>query len=309
VIRHLVIFGASGDLTARYLLPSLAQLYAAGKLPEGLAILGLGRRDWETDTFRRYIAAWLDRMAAPLSATTREAVLAMLQYRRADVTRSQEVAAAVPRGKAPIVAYLALAPALFAPTIEALAATGLPGDSRIVIEKPFGEDLASAQALNRLLHETFPERAVFRVDHFLGMQTVQNILPTVQFSGLLQPVSTLEGGARLIGYMWPTTYYMHLIAQAFYPPYFQEPQPIPADAIDPGMDQGRFMFVLNIPPRFEADVLAGRQPDIQVLIDATAVGQAGSGRPMVLGGRKRSAVRPGLRAVRRWHISLTLSSP
>jgi ABC-2 type transport system permease protein len=57
------------------------------------------------------------------------------------------------------------------------------------------------------------------------------------------------------------------IAQAFYPPYSQAPQRISADAIDPGMDQGRFMFVLNIPPRFEADVMAGRQPDIQVLID------------------------------------------
>jgi ABC-2 type transport system permease protein len=67
------------------------------------------------------------------------------------------------------------------------------------------------------------------------------------------------------------------IAQAFYPPYFQAPQRISADAIDPGMDQGRFMFVLNIPPRFEADVMAGRQPDIQVLIDATAVTQANIG--------------------------------
>jgi glucose-6-phosphate 1-dehydrogenase len=188
VIRHLVIFGAGGDLTAGYLLPSLAQLYEAGKLPEGLAILGLGRRDWETDAFRRHIAEWLDRAAAPLSATTREAVLAMLQYRRADVTRSQEVAAAVPRGNVPIVAYLALAPTLFAPTIEALAGTGLPADSRIVIEKPFGEDLASAQALNRLLHETFPERAVFRVDHFLGMQTVQNILGLRFANRLFEPL-------------------------------------------------------------------------------------------------------------------------
>jgi ABC-2 type transport system permease protein len=67
------------------------------------------------------------------------------------------------------------------------------------------------------------------------------------------------------------------IAQAFYPPYFQALQRISADAIDPGMDQGRFMFVLNIPPHFEADVMAGRQPDIQVLIDATAMTQANIG--------------------------------
>jgi glucose-6-phosphate 1-dehydrogenase len=74
------------------------------------------------------------------------------------------------------VAYLALPPAVFAPTIEALAASGLPDGSRLVVEKPFGEDLTSAQALNHLLHRTVPESAVFRVDHFLGMQTVQNIL-------------------------------------------------------------------------------------------------------------------------------------
>ncbi|SFL40061.1 ABC-2 type transport system permease protein [Nitrosomonas aestuarii] len=67
------------------------------------------------------------------------------------------------------------------------------------------------------------------------------------------------------------------ISQAFYLPYFQEPQLISAEEIDPGMDQGRFMFVLNIPPRFEADVLAGRQPEIQVNIDATAVMQASIG--------------------------------
>lgn len=67
------------------------------------------------------------------------------------------------------------------------------------------------------------------------------------------------------------------IAQAFYPPYFRAPQLISADEVDPGMDQGRFMFVLDIPPRFEADVLAGRQPEIQVNIDATAMSQASIG--------------------------------
>jgi glucose-6-phosphate 1-dehydrogenase len=188
MIRRLVIFGATGDLTSRYLLPSLAQLYEAGKLPEGFEILGLGRHEWDTGAFRRHIAERLERSAPPPSAATREAVLAMLQYRRADVTRPREVAAAVARGKTPIVAYLALPPALFAPTIEALAATDLSDDSRMVIEKPFGEDLASAQALNRLLHETFPEHTVFRVDHFLGKQTVQNILGLRFANRLFEPL-------------------------------------------------------------------------------------------------------------------------
>jgi glucose-6-phosphate 1-dehydrogenase len=76
----------------------------------------------------------------------------------------------------PIIAYLALPPGVFLPTLEALARANLLPGSRVVIEKPFGEDLASAQALNRLLHQSFPENAVFRIDHSLHLQTVQNVL-------------------------------------------------------------------------------------------------------------------------------------
>jgi len=75
-----------------------------------------------------------------------------------------------------VVGYLAIPPGIFAPAVRALARAGLAPESRIVVEKPFGENLASVEALNRLLHETFPETAVFRMDYFLGKQTVQNIL-------------------------------------------------------------------------------------------------------------------------------------
>lgn len=176
MIRRLVILGALGDLTARYLLPALAQLHAAGRLPAGFEILGLARADWDPETFRRRLAERLARHAAGVAAASREAVVAMLDYRQADAGDPKAVADALGRVERPIVAYLALPPRAFGPAIEALAAVGLPEGSQLVIEKPFGEDLASAQALNRLLHERFPERAVFRIDHFLGKQTVQNIL-------------------------------------------------------------------------------------------------------------------------------------
>jgi glucose-6-phosphate 1-dehydrogenase len=92
------------------------------------------------------------------------------------VTDRGQVIEALKPIREPIIAYLALPPGVFLPTLETLAGASLPQGSRVVIEKPFGEDLASAQALNRLLHQSFPENAVFRIDHFLHLQTVQNVL-------------------------------------------------------------------------------------------------------------------------------------
>ncbi len=176
MIRRIVIFGAAGDLTFRYLLPALARLHEAGRLPDGFTIAALARDDWDTGTYRSRAAERLERHAAGVAHSSREALTAMLEYHRADVGDRARVAEALGPSREPLVAYLALPPAVFAPAIEALSGVGLPAGSRIVVEKPFGEDLASARALNRMLHETFPEEAVFRVDHFLEMQTVQNVL-------------------------------------------------------------------------------------------------------------------------------------
>lgn len=176
MIRRVVILGATGDLTSRYLLPALARLHQVGRLSDALSIVGSAREDWETDRFRDHILDRLDRHAADITAASRRAVASRLEYRRADVTDPAELAKVFGGIRDPLVAYLALPPSVYAATILALAAVGLAEGSRIVVEKPFGEDLASAQALNRLLHGTLPENAVFRMDHFLGKQTVQNIL-------------------------------------------------------------------------------------------------------------------------------------
>jgi glucose-6-phosphate 1-dehydrogenase len=170
--HRLVIFGASGDLTARELMPALARLHEAGQLPSGFSVLGIARDDWGTHRLREA----LERYAGAVSLQSRNALISSVEYRRAEVTDRSQVVKALQPLREPVIAYLALPPGVFLPTLEALAGASLPPGSRVVIEKPFGEDLASAQALNRLLHQFFPENAVFRIDHFLHLQTVQNVL-------------------------------------------------------------------------------------------------------------------------------------
>jgi glucose-6-phosphate 1-dehydrogenase len=182
------VFGASGDLTSRYLMPAFARLEGDGCLPPDLEIVGVDRKDWSADEFRSHIGSKLEKHAADIEVRSQTALLPRLDYRRADVTRPDEVATAMGRPGAPVVSYLALPPALFAPAIRALKSAALPEDSVVVVEKPFGEDESSARQLNELLHESFPERCVFRVDHFLHEQTVQNILGIRFANRLFEPL-------------------------------------------------------------------------------------------------------------------------
>ena len=189
MISTFFIFGASGDLTGRYLMPAFARLEQEGFLPPELEIRGIDRRDWSSDQFRRHIGERLEKHAPETSPRSHTNLLQHLEYRRADVAQPDEVAAAVESpGGSPAVSYLALPSVLFAPAIQALRGVGLPKGSVVVVEKPFGEDLASAKRLNRLLLNSFPERCVFRVDHFLHEQTVQNILGIRFANRLFEPL-------------------------------------------------------------------------------------------------------------------------
>jgi glucose-6-phosphate 1-dehydrogenase len=187
MIDRLAIFGATGDLTARFLLPGLAALHDAGLLSERFALTGSAREDWDGEQFRSWAAAQLERHAPDLPAAARQAVVSASGYRAADVRDSGSVAAVV-EGSGPVAAYLALPPAIFPSAVSALRDAGLPEGSRIVLEKPFGEDLKSAESLNRLLAETMSEQGVFRVDHFLAMTTVQNILGFRLANRLIEPI-------------------------------------------------------------------------------------------------------------------------
>ena len=202
MIRRLVVFGASGDLTGRFLLPALAQLSAAGKLPDDFAVLGAARKGWDDDAFRRHADEQLEQYAADVPAGGRRALVDRLRYRPIDVTDHASVGAvmeAVSDGQdtAPLVAYLALPSGLIPMTVTALGAAGLPPQSRLAVEKPFGEDLQGARDLNALLAAVLGEdwkQAVFRVDHALGMTTVQNLLP-LRFANRV-PEALLKQRAR-----------------------------------------------------------------------------------------------------------------
>ena len=176
MIDRIVLFGATGDLAARLLLPSLAVLMEDGKVPPDLAVLGLGRQDHTTESFRGKIAADLEEHAPQVDPQVRDSLVRAIQYRRTDVGAPEEVAAALQGIDRPALVYLALAPHLFAPTLLAIAQSGLPPESVIAVEKPFGDSLQSAVRLNGLLREHFPATTIFRVDHFLSDALVQQVV-------------------------------------------------------------------------------------------------------------------------------------
>ena len=208
MITRLLLLGATGDLAGRFLLPALAESAAAGRLPEGLQVVGAAAQDWDADTFRRHVAARLDEHAADVPAAARDALVGRLRYLPVDLTDAGTVAAAVDAlgGDGPVAVYLALPPALFAPTLTALRRAGLPTGSRIAVEKPFGADLDGAEQLNQLLAEVTAGDAdtTFRVDHFLGMPRVQALLELHRPDSPLAPVWNSEHVDR-VEVVWEET--------------------------------------------------------------------------------------------------------
>jgi glucose-6-phosphate 1-dehydrogenase len=187
VIERLVVFGGTGDLMGRYLLPGLAALQSRGHLPTGFELVAASRDDWDDDQFRSWATRWLEREAAGADLAATAALVKASRYRRIDFGDPASVTACL-AGEGPVAVYLALPPAVFPIAVSALHRAGLPADSEVVLEKPFGEDLDSARALNHLLAERFDERHVFRVDHFLAMTTVQNVLGTRLANRVLEPI-------------------------------------------------------------------------------------------------------------------------
>ncbi len=176
MIDQFVIFGASGDLTARLLLPSLAVLVAEGNVPDGLRIMGAGQEDYTPDAFRERIAEALDTHAAHVDAEARRRIIRSLDYRQTDVSDVGQIRTLIDGIDRPLLAYLALPPWLFAPTLSALGQIGLPAGSAVAVEKPFGDGVASARALNELIQQALPATLVYRVDHFLTNELAQRVL-------------------------------------------------------------------------------------------------------------------------------------
>jgi glucose-6-phosphate 1-dehydrogenase len=202
--HHLIILGATGDLTNRYLGPALVALHANDRYPIADPVVAVGREGWDSDRFREHLGEQLGRHAADFPERSRRAVVEKLAYRSADISDPVALGRLVAGAGGPVVLYLALPPAVGGKVIEALADLDLPPDSRVVAEKPFGDDLASARRLNELLHRTLPERAVFRMDHFLGKQTVQNVLGVRFANRVFEPVWN-RGHVERVEIVWDET--------------------------------------------------------------------------------------------------------
>ena len=179
MIERLIVFGASGDLTGRFLLPALAALYESGKLTSRFAIVAASQSEYDDASFRRAAAEKLDQHARIVDRVARAAVLEALTYRRGSVTDAASVARIVRERDDAVACYLAVPNTVFAEAAAALIDSKLPEGSRIAFEKPFGRDVDDAIALNRLI-EPLPRGAAYRVDHVLGMATVRNLLPLRQ---------------------------------------------------------------------------------------------------------------------------------
>jgi glucose-6-phosphate 1-dehydrogenase len=196
-----VIFGASGDLTSRKLVPALYNLMRSGSLPPDTRIVGFSRTPMSDEQWRASLRETTAKHCdcGPLDDASWSRFAAGIHYQPGDIGRPEDFASLEARlgqleggAEASRVYYLATAPQFYEPVVSALGAHGMAaethGPRRIVVEKPFGTDLTTARALNEHLHTVFRERQVFRIDHYLGKESVQNILALRFANTIFEPI-------------------------------------------------------------------------------------------------------------------------
>jgi glucose-6-phosphate 1-dehydrogenase len=194
----IVIFGASGDLTHRKLIPALFSLHRRGKLPEKTIIVGFARRHYTHEQFRELLLKSAQEHAARFDADAWAAFSQSIWYARGDLNNPDDYQAlesfleSIESGNANRLYYLATAPEFFDDVVTNLHACSMTiedeGWRRVVIEKPFGYDSASAAALNKVIHRSFREDQVYRIDHYLGKETVQNLLFFRFANAIFEPI-------------------------------------------------------------------------------------------------------------------------
>ena len=183
----LVFFGATGDLAYQMIFPALYAMARRGHL--NFPIIGVARSNWSDDQLRKRARDSIEK-----SGQLDEAVFAKLAERLHYLSGNYDDAATythlreVLGESARPLHYLAVPPSMFEPVIKGLESSGCAKNARIVIEKPFGRDLASAKALNETLHSVFPENAIFRIDHYLGKESVENLLYFRFANAMLTPL-------------------------------------------------------------------------------------------------------------------------
>ena len=193
----IVLFGATGDLAKRKLLPGLFHLHAAGLLPREYRVIGSSPAKFAltTEQFRaRAEQACADFCITKPTDPSWPSFAERLSFAPAEPGQTAELTEAVERAEKEIggsvrrLYHLAVPPAAFTSVVAMLGAAGLAKDARVIIEKPFGTDLDSARALNQAVHAVFDESQVFRIDHFLGKESVDNILAFRFANGLFEPI-------------------------------------------------------------------------------------------------------------------------
>lgn len=183
----LVFFGATGDLAYKKIFPALMGLVRRGRLT--VPVVGLARSGWTREQLIERMRKSVTE-AGVYDETTFAKLVALLRYVDGDYTELEtfeRLKQALGNAKNPT-HYLAIPPSMFPTVVTLLARSGCAEGARVVVEKPFGRDLASAMALNRTLHQAFPEEAIFRIDHYLGKEPVQNILFFRFANAFLEPV-------------------------------------------------------------------------------------------------------------------------
>ncbi|OIJ40002.1 glucose-6-phosphate dehydrogenase [Massilia timonae] len=189
----MTIFGGMGDLAMRKLLPALYMAFLHGNLPPSTRILSTGRQDYDRAAYLAFVEEHSRSFisAANFNEKSWAGFLDLLVYVRLDVSNAEifDTLKAASRDGAQRVFYLATAPALFTTICDKLAATGLvDANARVVLEKPLGRDLASAVEINEAVGKHFAESQIYRIDHYLGKETVQNLMVLRFGNSILEPL-------------------------------------------------------------------------------------------------------------------------
>jgi glucose-6-phosphate 1-dehydrogenase len=183
----IVIFGATGDLNRRKLMPALYNLFRKERLPENLRIVGFSRSDWSDETLREKMLSGVEEFSGEsFDPETWERFAPKLHYVRGSLKDAEDIQHLaneldqMEETQGNRLYYMATAPGLFEPAVARIGEAGMAEENggwrRLVIEKPFGNDRESANHLNDALHDVFQEEQIYRIDHYLGKETAQNIL-------------------------------------------------------------------------------------------------------------------------------------
>ncbi|MEO8250619.1 MAG: glucose-6-phosphate dehydrogenase, partial [Burkholderiales bacterium] len=200
----LVLFGGTGDLAWRKLIPALFQASRHGTLPEGGRIIGVGRGEMSDDEYRKSIEERFAELDKDKRPNTKELsrFFELLEYQSIDLSQKEDYPALKKkldeRSADTVVMYVATAPSLFSTVVEQVAAHGMNQPNvRIVLEKPLGHDLASNREINAAVARCFDEKQVFRIDHYLGKPAVQNLFALRFGNALFEPIWRREHIANI----------------------------------------------------------------------------------------------------------------